>query len=391
MKILYFDCGMGAAGDMLCAALLDLMEKPETFVDEFNALGLTGVEMSLEEGESCAIRGRRVHIRVNGLEETALNCEHDRHSEHIGQQRTLDEVLLLINVLPLTETVRRDAAEIYRSIAEAEAKIHNKAVSEVHFHELGSLDALADITAFCMLLERLAPDEIHASAIHVGSGKVRCAHGLMPVPAPATAELLRGIPTYGGEISGELCTPTGAALIKYFVKKFGSQPPMTVSAVGYGLGTKVFSAPNCVRAFLGEAKASSENVEEISCNLDDMTGEAIGFALERLLENGALDAYYIPIGMKKSRPGVMLCCLCKPEDTKKLSELMLKYTSSLGVRVTGYRRTTLERETEEISTPYGTVHIKTAGGVSKPEYEDLAKIAREHDLTLGEAAKLIER
>ena len=390
MKTLYFDCGMGAAGDMLCAALLDLMEKPEIFVDEFNALGVIGVEMLLEEGESCAIRGRRVHIRVNGLEETALNCEHDRHGEQIGQQRTLDEVLLLINALPLTETVRRDAAEIYRSIAEAEAKIHNKAVSEVHFHELGSLDALADITAFCMLLERLAPDEIWASAINVGSGRLRCAHGTLPVPAPATAELLRGIPTYGGEISGELCTPTGAALIKYFVKKFGAQPPMTVSAVGYGLGTKVFSAPNCVRAFLGEAETSSENVDEICCNLDDMTGEAIGFALERLLENGALDAYYVPLGMKKSRPGVMLCCLCKPEDTKKLSELMLKHTSSLGVRFTGYRRTTLERETKEIATPYGTVRIKTAGGVSKPEYEDLAKIAREHDLTLGEAAKLID-
>jgi len=389
MKILYFDCSMGAAGDMLCAALLDLLEKPEAFVHEFNALGISGVEMALEEAESCAVRGRRVHVRVNGQEELALNGEHGRHSDHISQLRTLDEIMLLINALPLTETVRRDAAEIYRSIAEAEAKVHNKAASEVHFHELGSLDAVADVTAVCMLLERLAPDEIGASAIRVGSGQLSCAHGTLPVPAPATAELLRGIPSYGGEISGELCTPTGAALLKHFVKKFGAQPLMTVSAVGYGLGTKAFSAPNCVRAFLGEAEACSENIEEICCNLDDMTGEAIGFALERLLENGALDAYYIPIGMKKSRPGVMLCCLCKREDTQRLSELMLRHTSSLGVRVTGFRRTTLERKIEEIATPYGTVHIKTAGGVSKPEYEDLARIAREHDLTLGEAAKLI--
>ncbi|NCB73129.1 MAG: nickel pincer cofactor biosynthesis protein LarC [Clostridia bacterium] len=391
MKILYFDCGMGAAGDMLCASLLDLLEKPEDFVGEFNAIGIPGVEMSLENAESCSVRGRRVHIRVNGQEEHSQNRENGQHGKYLGQQRSLGEVLHIIDALPLSETVRRNASETYRALAEAEAKIHNMAPCEVHFHELGSLDALADITAFCLLLEKLAPDEIQASAIHVGSGQLTCAHGLMPVPAPATAELLRGIPSYGGEIKGELCTPTGAALLKHFVKKFGAQPLMAVSAVGYGLGTKEFSAPNCVRAFLGEAASNSEAVEEICCNLDDMTGEAIGFALERLLENGALDAYYIPIGMKKSRPGVMLCCLCKPEDTEKLSELMLRHTSSLGVRVTGFRRTVLERKTEEIATPYGRVRIKTAGGVSKPEYEDLALIARENDLTLGEAAKLIDR
>ena len=391
MKILYFDCGMGAAGDMLCAALLDLLEKPEAFVGEFNAIGIPGVEMALENAESCSVRGRRVHIRVNGLEEQGTEFEHAHHDGHSEKHGTLNDILRLIDSLPLSENVRRDVFEIYRTLAEAEAKIHNKAPSEVHFHELGSLDAVADITAFCLLIEKLAPDEIQASAIHVGSGLLMCAHGLMPVPAPATAELLCGIPSYGGEILGELCTPTGAALLKHFVKKFGAQPLMRVRAVGYGLGTKEFSAPNCVRAFMGEAEASSENVEEICCNLDDMTGEAIGFALERLLENGALDAYYIPIGMKKSRPGVMLCCLCRPEDTQRLSELMLRHTSSLGVRITGYRRITLERETKEITTPYGTVRIKTAGGVSKPEYEDLARVARENDLTLGEAAKLIDR
>jgi len=391
MKILYFDCGMGAAGDMLCAALLDLLEKPEAFVREFNAIGIPGVEMALENAESCSVRGRRVHIRVNGQEEQGTKFEHVHHDGQAEKHGTLNDILRLIDSLPLSENVRRDVSEIYRTLAEAEAKIHNKAPSEVHFHELGSLDAVADITAFCLLIEKLAPDEIQASAIHVGSGQLMCAHGLMPVPAPATAELLYGIPSYGGEILGELCTPTGAALLKHFVKKFGAQPLMRVRAVGYGLGTKEFSAPNCVRAFMGEAESSSENVEEICCNLDDMTGEAIGFALERLLENGALDAYYLPIGMKKSRPGVMLCCLCRPEDTQRLSELMLRHTSSLGVRITGYRRITLERETKEITTPYGTVRIKTAGGVSKPEYEDLARVARENDLTLGEAAKLIDR
>ncbi|MFB0920251.1 MAG: nickel pincer cofactor biosynthesis protein LarC [Oscillospiraceae bacterium] len=397
MKILYFDCGMGAAGDMLCAALLDCLNEREAFVAEFNALGLPGVEMALEEAETCGIRGRRVHVRVHGCEEGGRagperhghEHEHFHDSESEHSQRNLDEVLRLISGLPLSETVRGAAASVYRSIAEAEAKVHNRPLGEVHFHELGSLDAVADVTAFCMLIERLAPEEICASAVHVGSGQVRCAHGLMPVPAPATAELLRGIPTYGGEIKGELCTPTGAALLKHFVKNFGAQPEMTVSSVGYGVGTKVFPAANCVRAFIGQAEAFSETVEEIRCNLDDMTGEAIGFAMELLLENGALDVFYTPIGMKKSRPGVMLCCLCKCEDTKRLSELMLRHTTSLGVRIARFRRTVLPRTTETVGTPYGPIRIKNAGGSSKPEYDDLAKIARENDLTLAQTAELI--
>lgn len=231
MKTLYLDCGMGAAGDMLCAALLDCIAERGAFVAEFNALGLPGVEMTLEEAETCGIHGLHVHIHVNGHEE-ACDSGHTEHHENAREhchdsepghgQRCLDEVLQLINDLPLSEKIRADAVSIYRSIAEAEAKVHNRPLGEVHFHELGSLDAVADVTAFCMLIERLAPEEICASAVHVGSGQVSCAHGLLPVPAPATAELLMGIPTYAGEIKGELCTPTGAALLRHFVKKFGS-------------------------------------------------------------------------------------------------------------------------------------------------------------------------
>ena len=390
MKILYFDCGMGAAGDMLCACLLDALEKPESFVEQFNRLGIPGVEMTLEEFKANGIRGRRVHVHVHGQEEGSVAFD-EAHHGHGHPTRGLDDVLNIIGGLPLSKALREDAVSVYRSIAEAEAKVHGSPLNEVHFHELGSLDAVADVVAFCMLINQLAPDEICASSVHVGSGQVRCAHGLMPVPAPATAELLLGIPTYGGEISGELCTPTGAALLKHFVKKFGPQPDMTVSAVGYGVGTKVFSAPNFIRAFIGESKASQEMVEEICCNLDDMTGEAIGFAIETLLEHGALDAYYVPIGMKKSRPGVMLCCLCKCEDTERLTSLMLRHTTSLGVRIKSFRRTTVERKTETVETHYGTVRVKTANGRSKPEYDDLARIARENNLTLNEAAELIKR
>ena len=401
MRILYFDCSMGAAGDMLTAALLDCLPEPSAFAEEFNALGIPGVEMHIENTETSGIRGLHVHIYVHGEEESEHNHEHhghhhkhhgdghEQHKHHEHHERGLAEISALIEQLPLSEAVRQNALEVYQGIAGAEARVHNKPLSQVHFHEVGSLDALADVTAFCMLIDKISPDTICASPVHVGSGQVKCAHGILPVPAPATAELLRGIPSYGGEIQGELCTPTGAALLRHFVQDFGAQPLMSVSSLGYGVGKKVFPRPNCVRALLGETEGALETVDEISCNLDDMTGEAIGFTLELLLENGALDAYTLPIGMKKSRPGVLLSCLCKPEETQRLADLLLRHTTSLGVRITSHRRETLPRSFETIETPYGSVRLKTAGSVSKPEYEDLARIARAKNLTLAEAAALL--
>lgn len=432
MRILYFDCSMGAAGDMLTAALLDCLPEPSAFVEEFNALGIPGVELRIEDTETSGIRGLHVHIFVHGEEEGGHDhgghehhghhhehghesrehhghhhehgCDDHHHREHVHEhhhghehgeshyhshERGFPEIAALIDTLPLSETVRQNALAVYRSIAEAEARVHNKPLSQVHFHELGSLDALADVTAFCMLIEKLSPDKIFASPVHVGSGQVKCAHGILPVPAPATAELLRGIPSYGGEIQGELCTPTGAALLRRFVQDFIPQPLMAVSSLGYGVGKKVFPRANCLRALLGEAGSSGESILELSCNLDDMTGEAIGFALELLLEHGALDAYTLPIGMKKSRPGVILSCLCKPEDEDRLTDLMLRHTTSLGVRVTSHRRKILPRSFETVETPYGSIRVKTAGGQSKPEYEDLAKIARAENLTLAETAALL--
>lgn len=385
MRTIYFDCGMGAAGDMLTAALLGVLPKPQDFVDEFNCLGIPNVRMELEQAETCGIRGLRVHILVRGREEgDGYDC-----SGH--ESRGITDVEAIIGGLPLSDKIRNNALTVYRSIAGAESKVHGRPVSEVHFHELGALDAISDIVAVCMLMERLSPCSVCASPVHVGSGRVKCAHGILPVPAPATAELLKSIPTYGGEIEGELCTPTGAALLRYFVNQFGPQPIMAAEAVGYGIGTKTFPAANCVRVFMGQSGAFPGTVEEIACNLDDMTGEAIGFALETLLNNGALDAYTVPIGMKKSRPGVMLCCLCHAEDTDRLSSLMLRHTTSLGVRITRSRRVVLERESSTVSTLYGDIRIKTAGGVAKPEYEDLARIARENNITLTQAAALVEQ
>lgn len=400
MKILYLDCSMGAAGDMLTAALIGLLPQPEKFVEEFNALGIPKVKMELEAAENHGISGLRVRVLAAGTEEGASFPRAGASPRHRVRPRLaghghmgLEAVERIIGSLPLPAPVRENALGVYKDIALAEAKVHGRPVGEVHFHEVGALDAIADVTAVCMLMDMLSPDKICASPVHVGSGTVRCAHGELPVPAPATAELLRGIPSYGGEISGELCTPTGAALLRRFATNFGPQPLMAVSALGRGLGMKEFSRPNCLRAFLGEAQANVrvETVSEISCNLDDMTGEAIGFALELLLENGALDAYTMPIGMKKSRPGVMLRCICLPEDEERLAQLMLRHTTSLGVRISSVRRITLPRECRQVETSLGTARVKTAPGRYKVEYEDAAAIARKNGLTLTEAVELVKK
>ena len=286
-----------------------------------------------------------------------------------------------------------DALAVYRRIAEAESKVHGTTVDQIHFHEVGTLDALADVVGVCLLMHLLAPEKVYASSVHVGCGQVKCAHGILPVPAPATALLLSGVPIYGGAIQGELCTPTGAALLTHFVTKFGELPAMQLLKSGYGMGTKDFPAANCVRAMLGEQDAPAEEILELSCNLDDCTGEAIGFAMERLLDVGALDVYWTSVGMKKNRPGILLTCMCRPLDREKMVELLFRHTTTLGVRESAFRRYTLSRESKTIQTPDGDIRVKVSTGYGvtreKPEFEDLAKIARETGKSLSELQKNI--
>ena len=237
-------------------------------------------------------------------------------------------------------------------------------------------------------MDRLAPDQILASPVHVGSGTVRCAHGILPVPAPATAHILKGVPIYGGAIQGELCTPTGAALLKHYVNRFGDMPILTPEAVGYGMGRKDFPRANCLRAILGTAEASSETVLALSCNVDDMTPEQLGFALETALEAGALDAYTVPIGMKKSRPGTLFTLLCREEDGDAMTRLLFRHTTTLGVRRQVLGRSTLDRRITTVDTPLGPVRRKESFGFGvtrqKYEYEDLARLAREQHCSISE-------
>lgn len=383
MKTLYLDCGMGAAGDMLTAALLELFPQREKMVEELNKLGVPGVHYQAEPCSKCGIQGTHVHVYVGDTEE-GENHPHDHsHSHH---HSGMEEINHWISHIQASQAVKERVRSVYETIARAESLVHGVEVQDIHFHEVGTLDALADVTAVCYLIEKLGNPVVCASPVHVGSGHLYCAHGILPVPAPATAEILKGVPIYGGQIQGELCTPTGAALLKQFVKEFGDMPVMIPQAVGYGMGKKDFAMANCLRAVLGESGEAEDSIVELSCNLDDMTGEDIGFAMERLLEAGAPEVFTTPIYMKKNRPAVMLTVLCRQEQREQMVRLIFRHTTTLGIRQTPHRRYTLTRREEQVMTPYGPVSCKISQGwgVSrrKPEYEDLARLAREKDIPI---------
>ena len=275
MRTLYIDCGMGAAGDMLAAALLELIPDREGFLRRLNALGIPGIEVTAEKSVKCGITGTHLRVTVQGREETEQMHGHHHHHGSMADIRSI------VSALPIPTMVKLDILSVYQEIAEAESHVHGVPVSQIHFHEVGTMDAIADITAVCLLMQELNVDQVLASAVHVGSGCVRCAHGVLPVPAPATAHILREVPIYGGSIRSELCTPTGAALLKHFVDDFGAMPALQVTGIGYGMGRKDFERANCVRVLLGETADKTDSILELSCNLDDMTGERIGFALQR--------------------------------------------------------------------------------------------------------------
>lgn len=397
MKTLYLDCGMGAAGDMLTAALLELLPDRDEFLAELNGLGIPGVTVISEPSAKCGIQGTRITVKVNGEEESEEMHGHDHdhghehphdeehhHHHHSGMQ----DIEHIIEELPVSGKVKADILAVYSLIADAESHAHGVPVTEIHFHEVGTMDAVADVTAVCMLMERLSPEMVVVSPVHVGSGHVQCAHGILPVPAPATAYILRDVPIYGGGIKSELCTPTGAALLKYFATKFGDMPVMRTTAIGYGMGKKDFTAANCVRALVGETEDTGDMVTELCCNLDDMTAEAIGFAEEQLFAADALEVYTVPAQMKKSRPGVLLHVLCHDKDRDRIVRLIFKHTTTLGIRENFSRRYTLSRTVETVQTDLGEVRIKTSSGYGvtrgKYEYEDVARIAREQEMSFAD-------
>ena len=387
MKTLYMDCSMGAAGDMLAAALLDVLSDPDGFMDKLNSAGIPKVFFSRTHKTTCGIQGSHMEALVDGKEESDIK-------EHVHCHHSMKDIESIIDNLQVSWGVKENAKAVYQMIAEAESNVHGVPVTDIHFHEVGTMDAIADITAVCMLMEEIGAKQVIVSPIHVGCGSVKCSHGILPVPAPATARILQGCPIYGGEIEGELCTPTGAALLKHFATSFGDMPVMTVSKIGYGVGKKEFKKANCVRVMLGETGYATDTIMELDCNIDDMTAEEIGFAMERLFEGGALEVFTIPIGMKKNRPGHLLHVMCEHEDKEKMLSLIFKDTTTLGVRESVIHRYKLDRETEEVVTPYGVVRKKRASGYGvkryKYEYDDIARIAKEQNMTLAEVRKMAD-
>ena len=457
MKTLYLECGMGAAGDMLTAALLELMPDPEAAVAELNGLGIPGVQFSKEAVSKCGIGGTHMTVKVHGEEESEemfhhhhehhdhsheqehdhesachehhhdhehIHEGHEHHHEHTHEHThehshehthghthehahehgddghthhhhsSLHDIEHIVcGHLNIPDQVKQDVMAVYGLIAEAESHAHGVPVTEIHFHEVGTMDAIADITAVCLLMNKIAPDQVIVSPVHVGSGHVHCAHGILPVPAPATAYILNGVPMYGGAVKGELCTPTGAALLKHFATRFGDMPVMRTEAIGYGMGKKDFEQANCIRAMLGETEDAGDSVLQLECNVDDMTAEELGFAMEAILAAGALEVYTVAAGMKKSRPGTILCVLCHEDAKETLVRVIFRNTTTIGVREHRCSRYTLKRSFETVQTPYGDVQKKLSSGYGvtreKYEYEDLARIAREQGLSLAEVRKSI--
>ena len=394
MKTLYLECLMGAAGDMLMGALLELYEDQKGFLDTMNGL-FPKVTVAAEPVQRQGISGTHIRVIIGGQEEGQHEQQGHCHDHSHHSHRSLPEITALIDGFPLPEEVRANAKKVYTQLAEAEAQAHGCPAGEVHFHEAGMLDAVIDVTGVCYLLYLLAPDTVCASVVTVGSGTVSAAHGVLPVPAPATARLLTGIPVSAGDIAAELCTPTGAALLKTFAGNFGAMPSGTVLGCGYGCGSKEFPRANCVRAFLLEtadcAEGPNDTVTELKANIDDTSGEALGFAMERLLEAGALDVSYLPLQMKKNRPGVLLLCLCRTPDADRLAKEILACTGTFGVRRTDCVRYALEVRKETIETEFGSVGCKIGTGYGlikrKAEYEDAARAARKHNKTLETVMK----
>lgn len=426
MRIAYLECFSGMSGDMFLGALVDAGVPARVLEETVAALGV-GARLEISRVVRSGISATKVDVWVDGekdlprdeyWERRGSEHSHEHTHEHHGHAhdhnhahapgnspasvpvahehgRGLNEIRRIIGAAQIRESAKKTAIAIFEALGAAEAKIHNTSVESVHFHEVGAVDAMVDIVCAAVGAEALGVDEIVCSPLNVGGGSVKCAHGTFPVPAPATVELLKDAPVYSSGVQAELVTPTGAAIVKTLARRFTSFPEMTIQTSGYGAGSREFAGhPNVVRLVVGESAAASlasktttETITVVEANLDDLNPQVFGYVMDRLLEEGALDAFAMPVQMKKNRPGTLLTILCKPEDASKLTQLLFTETTTLGVRRREESRQTLARRWENVSTPWGDVRIKIAsmnGTVTNyaPEYEDCRRLATEHHVPL---------
>lgn len=435
MRIAYLECFSGISGDMFLGALVDAGVSPRLLEDTVAALGL-GAKLEISRVVRSGISATKVDVWVEGEKDmpreeywAKQNAEHaaapalieaSGHHEHPHQHghshshehtrshtspvehaphahghthRGLNEIRKIISAAPISDQAKETAICVFEALGAAEAKIHNVPVEEIHFHEVGAVDAIVDIVCAAVGAEALAVDEFVCSPLNVGGGTVHCAHGTFPIPAPATLELLREAPVYSSGVQAELVTPTGAAIVKTLARRFEAFPAMKVERAGYGAGSRDFERnPNVVRLVIGEAakpldKVNSDTISVLEANIDDLNPQVFGYVLDRLLEEGALDVFGVPVQMKKNRPGTLLTVLCKSDDAGKLTQLIFAETTTLGVRQRQEVRQTLARRWENVRTQWGEVRIKIAsmnGTITNyaPEYEDCRRIAAEHHVPL---------
>jgi len=377
LKIAYFDPFSGASGDMILGALVDAGVSLASLRRELRKLPLDGYSLSARKVERGGFAATKIDVKL-------------KHHGHDHPHRHLPDVLRIIRRSGLEKAEKERAAAVFQRLAEAEGRVHRCAVEEIHFHEVGAVDAMVDIVGAVVGLRLLGVERVVSGPLRTGTGFVECAHGRLPVPAPATAELLKGFPSVGTDIEGELTTPTGAALLTTLADAFGPRPPMTVATVACGAGSRDREGvPNLLRLFVGEAAAADEadEVAVIEANLDDLSGEIIGYVLDRLLAAGALDACLIPIHMKKNRPGVILQAIAEPGAAPAIEQIILTETSTFGIRRTLATRRKLRRELVDVATRYGKIRIKVGRSGktlvhAAPEYEDCRRAAVETGVPL---------
>lgn len=390
-KILYFDCFSGISGDMTIGALLDLGIDQKQFLEKLNRIGIGGFRVEITKKKVNNISATDFDVIIEKSPSEAI-----RHFPH----RKLSDIVKIIKNSGLEDNAKSLGQEIFELIAVAEAKIHHKSIEEIHFHEVGAIDSIVDILGTSICISMLGVDRIIASPLHLGSGFVKCAHGVLPVPAPATSEILKGVPVYATGVEGELVTPTGAAIIKSLAAEFKPMPPMQIEKIGYGTGKRLYEIPNALRVFLGQttedASRFSQELVMLETNIDDMNPETYSYLVPLMLDHGALDVFLTNIIMKKGRPGVKLSVLVEPEDCQRLEEMMFTETTTLGVRKFSLERHCLERKIKTVDTSLGKVRVKQAyknGKLLKtsPEYEDCRTIAEQKKIALPEVYAIIRQ
>lgn len=402
MKTLYFDCSSGISGNMTLGALLEIVGDENYLLEELKKLNVDGYKIEISKQVKNGITGTYVdvileHEQHHHDHEHNHDDEHDHgHEHHHHEHRNLYDVNTIIDNSSLNENTKDLAKRIFLRVAKAESKVHNKPLDEVHLHEVGAIDSIVDIVGTAILINKINPDKIIASVVNDGYGFIECAHGTMAVPVPATSEIFAAsnVKFRQIDIDTELVTPTGAAIIAELAEDFTTLPAMVTEKIGWGTGSKDLKIPNVLKVYYGEMQEENQNFVVMETNIDDCSGEILGYTSEKLFANGALDVFYTPIFMKKNRPAYRLSVACRKEDMFKLQNIIFKETTTIGIRYRFESRTELGREFVEIDTKYGKIRAKkvTNNGETYvyPEYESMKKIAEENNIPLKELYKLEE-